>query len=309
MRSLLKRVQQTAEEALLRAEQAAGGGGVEPVPVQLRYVAPSGSDVSGNGSFAQPFQTISHAESVITDATALKPYVIMVAPGIFPEDIALKSFVSIHGVDPSQRPRLDGVLSFAVGFVGGLGLSNLEFTAAQTFAFAALVFPTCNIEACRFDLGTIFSGTGGYELFLFRNHFGGVTSTDAAVILSEGNTYDGLFTFNGATRNVNLDSTGDAFGDDFSTTATAPHTVVALLVDSAITDTLNLTGAGVTFGGTAGAIPPTVNLAGGAPAPVALTSANGLAYTAAVVGDWSGTNPTSIKNALDRIAAKITPIP
>jgi hypothetical protein len=32
-------------------------------------------------------------------------------------------------------------------------------------------------------------------------------------------------------------------------------------------------------------------------------------YTAAVVANWSGTNPTSVKNALDRIAAKITPIP
>lgn len=32
-------------------------------------------------------------------------------------------------------------------------------------------------------------------------------------------------------------------------------------------------------------------------------------YNAALVGDWSGTNPTSVKNALDRIAAKITPIP
>lgn len=32
-------------------------------------------------------------------------------------------------------------------------------------------------------------------------------------------------------------------------------------------------------------------------------------YTAAVVANWSGTNPTSVANALDRIAAKITPIP
>lgn len=33
------------------------------------------------------------------------------------------------------------------------------------------------------------------------------------------------------------------------------------------------------------------------------------AYTAALVANWSGTNPTSVANALDRIAAKITPIP
>jgi len=32
-------------------------------------------------------------------------------------------------------------------------------------------------------------------------------------------------------------------------------------------------------------------------------------YTAAVVGNWSGTNPTSVANALDRIAAHVGPIP
>lgn len=38
-------------------------------------------------------------------------------------------------------------------------------------------------------------------------------------------------------------------------------------------------------------------------------TAGEMAYTAAVVGNWSGTNPSSVANALDRIAAKITPIP
>lgn len=33
------------------------------------------------------------------------------------------------------------------------------------------------------------------------------------------------------------------------------------------------------------------------------------AYTATTVANWSGTNPSSVANALDRIAAKITPIP
>jgi hypothetical protein len=312
MRALLKRVQQTAEDALQRATAAdSGGGGTEPPPVQLVYVAPSGSDVGGNGSFAQPFQTISHAEASITDATAIKPYVIMVAPGIYPEAIAQKSFVSISGVDPSNKPRLDGVLSFAVGFVGGSGLSKLELTASQTFDFAALVFPTYDVEECVFDLGTIFQGTGGYVLSLRQNQFGGVTITDAATTTSEGNTYRGLFTLNAATRNVVLVSSDDAFGAAFSTTATAPHLVTTTLVSSQVTPTLNLTGAGVSYQGTAGAIPPVVNRAGGAPAPVALTSANGLAYTATTVANWSGVNPSSVQNALDRIAAAaaITPIP
>lgn len=38
------------------------------------------------------------------------------------------------------------------------------------------------------------------------------------------------------------------------------------------------------------------------------SAANATRYTAAIVGNWSGTNPTSVANALDRIAAKIGPI-
>lgn len=34
-----------------------------------------------------------------------------------------------------------------------------------------------------------------------------------------------------------------------------------------------------------------------------------MTYTPAVLANWSGVAPTSIANALDRIAAKITPIP
>jgi hypothetical protein len=41
----------------------------------------------------------------------------------------------------------------------------------------------------------------------------------------------------------------------------------------------------------------------------ALEDALNMAYTAAVLANWSGTNPSSVSNALDRIAAKITPIP
>lgn len=32
-------------------------------------------------------------------------------------------------------------------------------------------------------------------------------------------------------------------------------------------------------------------------------------YTPAIVGNWSGTAPTSVANALDRIAAHVGPIP
>jgi hypothetical protein len=39
------------------------------------------------------------------------------------------------------------------------------------------------------------------------------------------------------------------------------------------------------------------------------SSASNEGYAATTVANWSGTNPSSVANALDRIAAKITPIP
>lgn len=39
------------------------------------------------------------------------------------------------------------------------------------------------------------------------------------------------------------------------------------------------------------------------------SSFEGLSYNPSVLADWSGTPPTDVRNALDRIAAKITPIP
>jgi hypothetical protein len=54
-----------------------------------------------------------------------------------------------------------------------------------------------------------------------------------------------------------------------------------------------------------------ITLAGGATlAQIALkNTALGLGYVPSNLADWSGTPPVSVQNALDRIAAKITPIP
>lgn len=311
MRRQPTQTRQVADEALQRALDSGGGGaGVEPKPVQLVYVATSGSDANGNGSFANPFATISHAETSITDAGALKPYVIMVAPGIYPEAIAQKSFVSIEGVDPSNPPRLDGVLSFAAGFVGGAGLANLEFTAAQALALPA-TDPTYKLVHNQFDSTLAITGAaGGSILTLEQNKFiGAPTFTDITSLNTDGNTFVGGTSVDATTLSGTWTSSGDTFRNSLGVTATAPFTMTAVLVTSQTNGGLTLTGAGVTFRGTAGAVPPAVGLVGGAPAPTLLSSANGMSYIATTVANWSGTNPTSVQNALDRIAAKDTPIP
>jgi hypothetical protein len=58
-------------------------------------------------------------------------------------------------------------------------------------------------------------------------------------------------------------------------------------------------------------VPQTISLPAflGATSIVQIDDAVGVTYTPADLVHWSGVAPTSVKNALDRIAAKITPIP
>lgn len=67
-----------------------GGGSPESfVPGQTKLVAKSGTD----------YQTIQSAITAITDATASKPYVVMIYPGVYNEIITMKAYVYLVGVD------------------------------------------------------------------------------------------------------------------------------------------------------------------------------------------------------------------
>jgi hypothetical protein len=71
----------------------------------------------------------------------------------------------------------------------------------------------------------------------------------------------------------------------------------------------NAAGSTVLFLNDSSSSPPTFTLIAGSITLIALDAAVNMAYTATTVANWSGTNPTSVGNALDRIAAHITPIP
>ena len=86
-----------------------------------------GSDTTGDGSIFNPFQTIAHAQSVIPDATATKLYEIILYPGIYSENVALKAYTKIVGFDPTQSSfnstypaNLTGNISLGASFAVGL---------------------------------------------------------------------------------------------------------------------------------------------------------------------------------------------
>jgi hypothetical protein len=295
------------------------GNAAEPVPVQLRYVATTGNDVSGNGSFSNPFATVSHALAAITDASAAKPYVILVSPGAFADDIALQSFISIKGVDPSDRPTFSGALSIAGGFVAGstIGLCCCEFDVSQTIDFTGTVNPKFNVTDCVFASTFTITGVAG-SLFVFRrNRFASDTSfTDIQSLFTDVNVFapsDGGSTVSVVNISGTWVSNGDDYGASLNVESTAPQTLNAQLVGSQVGggNSLTLFGAGTTFQGTAGSVPPGVNLVG-APPPVLWTQGNSIGYSAQVPGNWAGTSPGAVtdkftlaNSAIDRLAAAV----
>lgn len=74
-----------------------------PTRTETVYVSASdGSDTTGNGAFNNPFATVAHAMTTITDAAVGKKYVIDVSPGAYGQAIAIKPFVWVRGSDPTS---------------------------------------------------------------------------------------------------------------------------------------------------------------------------------------------------------------
>lgn len=70
-----------------------------------------------------------------------------------------------------------------------------------------------------------------------------------------------------------------------------------------------LDGSGVLAVGTVDSLPADLTRLNAAPAPTLLSSAESLLYVPQNLADWSGNPPGNVKNALDRLAAAIGPIP
>jgi hypothetical protein len=151
----------TALVALIRkgdSVASAGGivfpsGGVAPsftITQELWVAASWGSDITGDGSIFNPFKTIAHARSVITDASSTKLYEIILYPGTYAEDIPLKAFTKIVGFDPTQSTfnsnypaHLTGIITLGPSFAFGLPLipiawiTNAQISGTFTLDFVA----------------------------------------------------------------------------------------------------------------------------------------------------------------------------
>lgn len=115
---------QTNQGPLSTISEVDEGGGIpQPSVSHLIYCSPLfGSDTLGSGSEGAPFATIAHAYSTITDAAADNIYDVVLFPGTYAENVALKPFVRVFGYDPSQiadgtyPANIDGNVTLGTGW-------------------------------------------------------------------------------------------------------------------------------------------------------------------------------------------------
>jgi|HubBroStandDraft_4_1064222.scaffolds.fasta_scaffold154642_2 hypothetical protein len=332
---------QIADEALLRAAHAGGGGGggitqltgevlagpgsgsqralmgPRPVASQLVYVsAGGGNDTTATGTIALPYATLAAAIASISDASEDKLYSVLVGPGNYDEDLVLKPFVFVDGMNESlNQPQFNSVVldaSFThaddFGATSGCGIVG---PVAITMTATGQI-----IDAFNVDFGDTVSITGfdaACSCFFSLVAFQADTTISIGLLSTQSNIFYGPTTTfeQGASSGVNWLSLADSIRGALNITGTTQAAVV-LAIGSGVSGTLTLDGADVSYSATSPGIPTTLVLTGGAPAPLPLTGSEGVAYVPAVSGNWVGPAPTTVQQALDRIAANTTnahPIP
>lgn len=282
------------------------------------YVNLTGSNVTGNGSVNAPFQTVAHAMSTIVSTGPTDLYTIIVGPGWYADGFSLKANVTVAGtalqtyltgnIDINDASWLDpaGLIQNQSAFINCILIGTLTFDYnAQQSSAGSINF----VQAVLVNVPT-FTGFAGnnQNRFIVAIVINGVISSGCTDIWEAptffGGTYSMISNANGNTSAIMYGGGGG--GMSIVHTAANPHTVSATLNGFAVSGSLTVDGASASASVTADCLltPPTI-LAGGT--VTLLTTAQFVSYTPAVPGDWT-VQPTTIAQALDMIAAKITPV-
>lgn len=316
---------------------AAGGDGPLPSANQIVYVTKGGDDVTGNGTVIQPYLTIPHAMSTIIDASQAKPYSIQTGPGTFAEAFALKPWVFVAG-DTSEQTIVTGAITLDPTFAGGAlniaggsdiavnGGLDADFVAAAS-THGALQFTRCafhsttwngggtagaDLDFCSFGVDVVFDDMAiqSSSMQWPTNVTYTATGVGLAASNSVGDTYNNL-TLNGDAGDFSVLGT---FGSTVSgiITLNGAKTELSTDIQGQSTQVVQQNGAGLpTLRGSGHATAGQINIADGAGNWNQGDAASGK-YSPAVPGNWVAPPPTTIAQALDRIAANTTnahPIP
>lgn len=114
---------------------------------QMKYVAKTGNDSTGDGSQEKPYLTIAAAMAAITDATPTKRYVVRIAAGAYTEaSVSIKANVFLVG-ESKESVRITGAVSMNADFNQASsqdcrsGASMVTFVSAADFNWSTVTSP------------------------------------------------------------------------------------------------------------------------------------------------------------------------
>jgi hypothetical protein len=308
---------------------AAGiGGDIVPI-ANTFYVAINGDDITGNGSISKPFLTIQRGiDAAYAVASQSSPVtnrpVVMVMAGTYTANNVLKANVLVKGQGFNNTRvtgswTIDATFSPAGDFRSGWEGMILS-TITADFAALASNEGKLTILNCRLAGNITITAFSTINQFFVTN-----SETSGIMVTLNGlnTTFNGVYSQNGAIWNVNWSPGGAnifiASGSSYETVVIngVGGTSTAVLLDNAArimmgtSLTLNGTGALAYVSTNSVTNLNAISYLGGATSAQLnlLNNSIGLAYTPTNLVDWSNLAPTSVSDALDRIAAKITPIP
>ena len=123
--------------------QLSGGRGI-PAPSTSHIIFVSevfGSDVTGDGTQAFPYQTIAHAQSTTTPSAA-DVWDIVLFPGSYTANVQLLAFTRLVGFDPTMGftcpAILNGTITLGASFAAATAVAsvtNVQVTGAMTLDF------------------------------------------------------------------------------------------------------------------------------------------------------------------------------
>jgi len=271
-----------------------GGTPLNPNSVNRYVDREYGSDTPESGSVDRPYQSLNYALGEITDASAIKPYVLHLAAGDYTIEgaIAMKEFVTLQG--SGRYATLLGDINMAsVSNDAKCELQNLRaviinfnYTTSGATDFALRII-NCEIQ----DLVVTGAGTGSCAVFQ-SNISGGVTNNGVNMVLNS-SILNGISTV-AALAGASLGAQMCVLQGTLTVNAPGALTLFTSYNGLAITAVGTPT---ITLDSTSYPIAPIV----GAVTLSLLDQANLISYAPLNPANWAGTPPADAESALQRM--------
>lgn len=300
-------------------QQGPTGSFISPLPSssQMLYVQKSGSDITGDGTIGNPYLTIAFAMTTITDSSTNKRYVMNVGPGTFSDNFSWVAWVFMVGASQIAT-RLTGNIDInnptwgipGPTFDERAGATDIQFSGTITLDFTLqssqygkFYFWNCNVNN---TLNITAQGPINQVICQDGLWFGGVSTNGGQLVFNAIMGQAGNIILTTSPTTLVFSAFCGALNGNLIMNDVGGVTATAYLFDFPILGNITLNGANVSLFATNSSLPlkANVTIAGGATL-TRLTDAASLEYSPTTPSDWALPLPSTVQEALDRLASVV----